>query len=169
MHVRVPYACIGALLFSGISWCADPFPLIECENLLGKKVVLPELARGRPAVLVIGFTHASHAQTKVWSARLEPEFVVYSVAVLQDVPRLVRGMAVSGIKKDVPQERRDRFLLVFRGEPELKASVGFERRDDAYLALIDRDGLIRWQFHGAFNESSLRELRARIADLRQAN
>jgi predicted transcriptional regulator len=97
--------------------------------------------------------------------RLTPEFPEYSVAVLQDVPRLVRGMAIGGIKSSVPQNQRERILLVFQGEKDLKVAAGFDRPDDAYLVLLDREGSIRWRFHGAFTEDSLQELRSQAATL----
>lgn len=164
MHVlRVGIASIAFCIASG--WCAGQFPAIEGENLLGKKIALPQAGAGHPAVIVIGFTHASQSQTKAWSAQLHREVATYSLAVLEDVPRLVRGMAVGGIKSGVPQEQRERFLLVFRGEKELKEAVGFDRPNDAYIVLLDAAGVIRWRFHGALNDASLADLKSQLADL----
>ena len=120
--------------------------------------------RGRPAVFVLGFTHASQSQTKAWSARLAPTIPTYSVAVLQDVPRLVRGMAVAGIKSGVPQSERDRFILVFKGEKELKDASGFSpnQPNDAYILLADSAGAIQWQFHGPVTDAAIAELRSKL-------
>ena len=101
--MRILRLCIGWIaLCYVIGWSAEKFPAIEGENLVGKKVAFPQVAEGHPTVVVIGFTHGSQSQTKAWSAQLHPEIASYSLAVLQDVPRLVRGMAVAGIKSDVP-------------------------------------------------------------------
>ena len=161
------FVVLIAMLAAAPAWCADLFPHIEAENIPGKKIVLPEDAKGHATVLVIGFTHASQNQTKAWAAQLQPSFEMYSLAVLEDVPRLVRGMAVGGIKGGVPQNQRDHFLLVFHGEKELKAAAGFEKPDDAdaYLVLLDRDGAISWRFHGPFSESTRDELKTRLAAL----
>lgn len=43
----------------------------------------------------------------------EIRFAIYSIAVIQDWPRLVRGRAIGGIKSGVPQNQRDRFLVGF--------------------------------------------------------
>lgn len=154
------------LLFSALGWCTGPFPTIDGENLRNEKVTIPEAGKGHPAVFVIGFTHASQIQIKAWAAKLEPEIHPYSVAVLQDAPRLVRGMAVHGMKSGVPEELRARFLVVFHGEEELKQAVGFDRPDDAYVVLVDGEGLIRWSFHGPFAEDTFAELKRQFADLR---
>jgi len=164
--MRILSACIVSLIaWSGSAWGADQFPAIEGENLLGAKIALPEAAKGHPSVVVIGFSHASQAQTKTWSDRLDSEFKVYSIAMLQDVPRLVRPMAVGGIKSGVPQAQKDHYLLLFKSEKELKDAFAFGAPNDAYLALVAGDGTIRWRFHGPFSEESLKELKAQAASL----
>jgi len=147
------------------AWCADVFPHTEAENVSGKKVALPDDAKGHATVLVLGFTHTSQNQTKVWAAQLQPSVEMYSIAVLEDVPRLVRGMAVGGIKSSVPQNQRDHYLLVFHGEKELKSAAGFEKPDDAYVVLLDRDGGISWRFHGPFSESVCDDVKSRMSAL----
>ena len=87
------------------------------------------------------------------------------MAVLEDAPKLVRGMAIHGIKGGVPEDQRDRFMIVLHGEKELKQALGFNVHDDAYVALLDRDGFIQWQFHGPFTEAALAELKSRVAEL----
>ena len=106
--MRILRLCIGwTALCYAIGWSAEKFPAIEGQNLVGKKIAFPQAAEGHPTVVVVGFTHASQAQTKTWSAHLSPEVATYSLAVLEDVPRVVRGMAVAGIKNGVPQEQRE--------------------------------------------------------------
>ncbi len=166
--MRILRLCVGWIaLCHAIGWSAEKFPAIEGKNLAGKTIALPQAAEGHPAVVVMGFTHASQAQTKTWSARLSPEVVTYSLAVLEDVPRLVRGMAVAGIKGGVPQEQRERFLLVFHGEKELKAAVGYDTSNDAYLVLLDADGAIQWRFHGEWSDNSLAALKSHLAGLQK--
>jgi hypothetical protein len=55
--------------------------------------------------------------------------------------------------------------LVFHGEREIKSAAGFEKPDDAYIVLVDRDARIAWRFHGPYGESIRDELKSRIADL----
>ena len=151
------------VLFSFMARGAEPFPPIQAENLLGKKVELPAAVSRHLTLFIIGFTHASQAQTKAWAARLENEVNPYSIAVLQDAPRLVRGMAVRGIKSGVPQKNRDHFLLVYQGEQELKRAVEYDRPDDAYVLIIDAGGQIQARLHGPVSDSAVEEIRSRIA------
>ena len=87
---------------------------------------------------------------------------IYSIAVLQDVPKLVRGMAVHGIKSGVPPEQQGRFLLVYHNEAELKQAAGFATPDDAYLLVLEPGGAIRWRFHGPVTDSAIEQLLAQL-------
>ena len=110
--------------------------------------------------MVIGFTHSSQNQTKAWAARLQHEFPTYSIAVLEDAPRLVRGMAVHGMKGGVPEDQRDHFVVIYHNEKELKQAAGFDAPDDAYVLLLDKDGAIRWSFHGPVTDAAVGELKS---------
>lgn len=142
--------------------CAQQFPAIEGQNLREHRVKLPD---GHAAVAILGFTHASQNQTKAWSLKIGKEFPVWSVAVLEDVPRLVRGMASHGIKSGVPEEQRERFLLVYHGEKELKEAAGFSTPDDAYVLVIDKGGAIRWKFHGPVSDAAFEQVKAQWGGL----
>ena len=149
------------LLILAAFLAAQQFPAITGQNLLGKDVNLPD---AHPTVIVMGFTHASQTQTKPWTQRIGTQFPLYSIAVLEDVPRLVRGMAVHGIKSGVPEERRARFLLVYHNEKQLKLAAGFSAPDDAYLLVLDKSGAIRWKYHGPVTDQAFREMQDHMAE-----
>jgi hypothetical protein len=150
-------ACLLALC-AGLQSAQPSIPRIEGETLSGKKVSLPGDLGSESALLIIGFTHASQGQVKAWSSRVHGRFPSWSIAVLEDVPRLVRGMVSHGIRGSVPKDQYDRFLLVYHGEKELKQAVEFDRPDDAYLLVIDRSGAIRWRFHGPVSDSAMEQI-----------
>jgi hypothetical protein len=149
--------CLLALC-AGILDAQGSIPNIEGETLSGKKVSLPRDLGSKPALLIIGFTHGSQAQTKAWSLRVQDRFLTWSIAVLEDVPRLVRGMVTHSIKSAIPKEQYDRFLLLYRGEKELKQVAGFDRPDDAYLLVIDGAGAVRWSCHGSVTGAAVEEI-----------
>jgi hypothetical protein len=142
-----------------------PMPHFDAEALSGRKVAIPAAVQGHPALLVVGFTHGSGPHCTDWAKRLETEFKNstglerYTVVFLEDAPRLVRGMAKSGIKSGVPKEQYDRFLIVTEHEKEVKEAVRFQAPDDAYLALLGADGAVRWTFHGAVGDDPVRQIR----------
>jgi hypothetical protein len=74
--------------------------------------------------------------------------------VLEDVPRLFRGMVISGIKKGVPENMWDRFVPILNGEADLKKAVDYRDQDDAYLVLLDRDSKVVRQAHGPLTDKA---------------
>jgi hypothetical protein len=135
------------------------FPITQAETLTGKKVTVPD---GHPAVFIIGFTHASQTQTKAWSLRVSNQLPTWSVSVLEDVPRLMRGMVTHAIKSSIPKEQHERFLLVYHNEKKLKQATGFDKQDDAYLVVVDAGGAIKWRYHGAVTDDAVKQLTAQF-------
>ena len=146
-------------------------PPIEGQSLAGRKVVLPDAAAGNIAVLIFGFTRASKTPTSDWAKKLRADFPsqsaldVYQIPVLEDVPRLIRGMVISGIKKGVPENERHHFVIVVQSEAELKKFVGYKEPDDAYLVLLDREGNVVKQLHGRPASDSYERLKQALGSL----
>jgi hypothetical protein len=159
-----------AILFA-IMLQAQQAPKIEGESLAGSHVVLPDAAAGKVAVLILGFSKASKTPTTAWGKRIEtdfanrPGFELYQLAVLEDVPRIIRGMVISGIKGGVPGNMRDHFIPVLHGESELRKLVNYNQPDDSYLIVLDRSGKIAYQTHGTLNDASYAPLREHIDSL----
>ncbi|HLJ46099.1 MAG TPA: hypothetical protein VKU01_08835 [Bryobacteraceae bacterium] len=147
---------------------AEQLPHIEGETLSGKHLALPDDAKGEFVLLIIGFTHGSQSQTKEWSVRARHEFPdegrlrIFSIAVLQDAPRLIRPMIRSGLKHDLPPDQQDRFLILTRDEKVLKQTAGFSNADDAYLVLLGPDGEIRWRFNGAPGDDAVSKIKSQV-------
>jgi len=165
---RFRFACGVALLASAIAQSASRFPTVSGESLAGHKIVLPDAAAGKVAVLIFGFTKASKAPTSAWADKLQadfgtrPEFELYQLPVLEDVPRLFRGMVISGIRKGVPEAKRERFVPILQAEAELKKFVHYSEADDAYVVVLDRTGNILEQSHGSADVTNYSRLRTQI-------
>lgn len=150
---------------------AQQFPRLQEENLAGQQVVLPDAAAGKVAVLVFGFSRASQTTTGAWTKQIRADFgkssgfVLYQLPVLEEAPRLIRGMIVSGIKNGVAEDLRANFVPVMHNEAELKRLVGYKEPDDAYVVVLGRNGTVAFQTHGATPGPDYVQLRARVAGL----
>lgn len=153
--MRKPAALLLALLLSVFFAVAQTnMPQIEGQSLAGSRVLFPHAASGKDAVLIFGFTRASKNPTSAWAKEIRAEFgatslELYQIPVLQDVPSLIRGMVISGIRRGVPQNQRDHFVIVVQSEKELKKFVGYQEPDDAYLVILDPAGKVVQQLHGS--------------------
>ncbi|HWF45407.1 MAG TPA: hypothetical protein VG168_00255 [Bryobacteraceae bacterium] len=159
------------LVFAAALLHAEQLPRVTSETLAGNELDLPSALSGRVAVLCIGFTHSSQSQVKAWSTTLrsqlskEPGVAVYSVAVLEDAPRLVRGMIVHSMKGSVPQANYSTFLLVFKNEKELKQAVGFSAGDEAYVVVLDPTRTIEYKLHGPPSVAAVRDINSHITEI----
>jgi predicted transcriptional regulator len=145
-------------------------PKTASESLAGQQVVLPDSFKGHLSVVIAGFSKSSQTEVKEWETRarkqLGEKLDVYQVAVLEDAPRFVRGMITHAMKGSTPAAKQDHFLVVVKGEAELKKASAYSAADEAYVFLLDKDGEICWRAHGAVNEASLKELSERVQALR---
>ena len=169
--IRLCAALALVLLASAAAESPQQMPRIAGENFAGQRVELPDAARDKIAVLIFGFTKASKAPTSAWAARLRSDFsnqtgfALYQLPVLEDVPRIIRGMVISGMKKGVPETMRDHFVPILEDEAELKRLVSYQQPDDAYVVLLDRSGQIVGQRHGSFSDTDYRQLQSELLAL----
>lgn len=152
---------------------SQQMPRIIGQSLSGNQVSLPSAAAGSVAIICIGFSHGSQSQLKAWAEGAtkaigqDSRVVVYSVAVLEDAPRWVRGMALRAMKSAVPPQEQARFLVVYQGESELKRVTGFQRPEEAYVLLLDPKGDIQQVSQEPVSDAALEGLAARVRSLQQ--
>jgi hypothetical protein len=176
VFMPIPGVCVKALrtMAVAILICAPLFsqsvPHTEAESLSGKKIVLPDAATGKIAVLIVGFSRSSSAPSKEWAQRIDddykanPGFLYFQCPVIAGAPRMVRGMIMRGMKKDIPKDKYETFAVITQDENTWKQAAGYERSEEAYVLLLDASGKIRWKTHGA-PDAHYAELKTQIAQL----
>jgi uncharacterized membrane protein len=92
---------------------------------------------------MITFSKAAGEKGQTWNDHFFKDYsqddrvTSYSIAMLEDVPALLRRMVRGGIKRGMPASMRRRFLTVVKGEAEWKRYVGMQDDKEAYLLLLD--------------------------------
>jgi hypothetical protein len=156
---------LNCLLATVPAW-GEQLPKTVGESLAGQQVMLPDLLKGHASVVIVGFTRNSGSAAKDWGTRVRKQlgdaFEVYQVAVLEDAPSLIRGVIKHSMKGSTPADRQSHFLVVVKGEAELKKATAYSDADTAYLLLLDGAGEIRWRTHGAANDAALKELSDKV-------
>jgi ATP10 protein len=148
-------------------------PQLRGETLLGNSLVLPDAAAGKAAFLTIGFSKKGGKNTRAWSERFAKDYgshanlTSYSVAMLEEAPKILRGFIKAGIKKSVPPQAQSRFLIVTSDEAAWKKYLNVADDDLAYVLLIDGNGRVIWKDQGAFDDKKYEALKAKLAG--QAN
>jgi hypothetical protein len=146
-------------------------PKIHGETANGRSLELPDAAVGKVTLLILGFSKAGGQQTGVWQQHVsgelghDPHFTIYTIAVLESVPSLFRGMVKSGIRSGTPKAERDHMVTTVSGEAAWKQFAGVSDDRVPYLVLLDGTGHVRWTGHGLFEERQDAALRAAVRDL----
>lgn len=148
-------------------------PPLKGDLLSGKPGVLPDLAAGQTALVILGFSYDSRFQVEAWAEKFRVRYRAAADVTLFEVPmmgsaaRLGRWFIDSGMRKNTPPELYGRVMTVYGGNDDWKVRVGFSAADDAYLVLIDRQGIVRWLAHGPVSEERLQALSAVVDSLSQ--
>ncbi len=152
---------------AGFLACASPsassIPRAPVETLTGARLELSRDIAPHLAVLIIGFTKASRTQATEWSRRLESELStiseaqVFQVAVLADVPWIIRGFVIRQIRASVPKAMHPRSLLALEDADAWKRLAEFGDADAAYLVLLGHGELL-WRSHWPLTEARYRGL-----------
>ncbi|MEA2786419.1 MAG: hypothetical protein QOF71_2523 [Candidatus Eremiobacteraeota bacterium] len=151
--------CVPAIAFALTIVLGAAMPHHEAETLSGKKIVLPDAVMGHPTVVVIGFTKRSQSQTTAWGTQLakdyatEPRLQRYAIAVLDDAPAFIRGMVIAGIRKGVPKEQQDTFVIMTHDAKPWRDIAGITNADDAYVILFDETAHVVAQTQGPIETS----------------
>lgn len=156
-----------AVCLLSVPLLGNPIPKVEGESLTGRKALLPDELLGQPSVVVWSFTREAGEMVEKWAAPLARDQVnVYSAAVIEAAPRLIRPMIRSGMRRASPKPFHDRFLCITRGEKQLRQALEVRNDKLPYVTLLDADGKILWQYAGAYTETAAAELMRRYREAR---
>jgi hypothetical protein len=149
----------------------DPLPQLSGQTLTTKVLELPAAAAGQRAVVVFSFSRTAGKDARLWNEHTSRDFPDavphFTVIVLESVPKLIRSMAVSGIKSSMPVPAQDRTIILYRDEKLWKLRLSVADSDRAYVLLLGPDGHIRWSNSAAFADSEYAQLKKEIAKMLQ--
>ncbi|MCX7602899.1 MAG: hypothetical protein N2036_02375 [Bryobacteraceae bacterium] len=158
--------CVLALLLA-VPLAANPLPQASGESLAGQKVVLPDAFLGQPAVVIWSFSREAGELTAQWAAPLARDRVnVWSAAVIEAAPRLIRPMIRSGMRRSSPPPFHPRFLCITSGEKQLRQALAVQDDRLPIVTLLDAQGSVVWRHAGPYSQAADAELRRRISETR---
>ena len=136
----------------------DRMPPLRGEFLSGRKAVLPDAARGRVALVALGFSYGSRFPVEAWTTRFRRDFgadtavTFFEVPVIGGLARVARPFIDGGMRRGTPRALHESVITVYGGASEWKLRLGFREPDDAYLVLLDRTGRVVWRHAGPCRE-----------------
>jgi hypothetical protein len=148
-------------------------PRLEGEFLSGRKATLPAASEGKVALVMIGFTYESRHPVEAWGGWFRKmtgrnaAVTSFEVPMIGGMARLGKWFIDSGMRKGTPVELHENVITVYSGSGDWKRRMGVSssNENDAFLVLVDQQGVVRWLHHGAFDAARAEDLTRVIAAL----
>ena len=121
----------------------------------------------------MGFTYKSRFPVEAWGSWYRAtigsrtDVTFFEVPMIGGLATLGRWFIDRGMRSGTPVELHDRVITVYKGTGDWKKRLAYsaEREDDAYLIVLDRDGIVQWLHHGWFDQARADDLRGLLTSL----
>lgn len=151
----------------------DRIPELRGHTLSGRAAVLPLPSPGSLTLVAMGFTYKSRFPVEAWAdwyrKTVEPTAAMtfFEVPMIGGLVTLGRWFIDRGMRSGTAVELHDRVITVYGGTGDWKRRLAFSaaHEDDAYLIVLDREGVVRWLHHGVFDRSRADELKTVLTSL----
>lgn len=151
----------------------DPLPTLKGQLLTGRAAALPQAASGKVTLVAIGFTYKSRVPVEAWAGWYQKtlgssaDVTLFEVPMIGGLGRMGRWFIDRGMRSGTPVDLHDRVMTVYGGTGEWKRRLSYssEHQDDAYLIVLDREGVVRRLHHGAFDQAQADDLHALLTSL----
>ncbi|HEX4825100.1 MAG TPA: hypothetical protein VFV19_12410 [Candidatus Polarisedimenticolaceae bacterium] len=136
---------------------------LPVQTLDGVLRAYPADAAAPRSIFVVSYSKAGSKQASAWTKRLMDERAgiaasLFQVAVMDDVPKLFRSMAISGMSHDVPIAMHDHFWIVSTGGADWRALAEPPSTKEASVFVVEGREKVVWKGHGEPSEAAVREL-----------
>jgi len=151
----------------------DLLPTLKGQFLTGRDAVLPQSSSGKVALVAMGFTYQSRFAVEAWAdwyrmtIGSRRDITFFEVPMIGGLATLGRWFIDRGMRNGTPAELHDQVITVYQGTGDWKKRLSYsaDHKDDAYLIVLDRAGVVRWLHHGGFDTSWSDDLKALLASL----
>jgi len=152
----------------------NALPRLEGEFLTGRAAVLPAASSGKMTLIMMGFTYASRFPVETWgewfrkTTGTRSDVTFFEVPMIGGLAKLGRWFIDSGMRNGTPAALHENVITVYSKSGDWKKRLGVSpaNDDDAFLILIDKDAVVRWLYHGKFDEARAEELKSLLASQR---
>ncbi|CAN0071483.1 unnamed protein product [Sphacelaria rigidula] len=155
---------------------AQDFPPLEASSLSGKTVRFPGVLKGGVSLVGVFHRGSGFQMMSSWLEPFEEAFGIASgsqsvVAGQPKVPKVIqlslidswlmkvlKTLAVSGMAKGVPDDKRDTFFFRFGKTEELQKNLDIRSRVSLDLYLVDEMARVRWRGNGHGTPSEIESM-----------
>src|SRR6056297_2746567 len=147
---------------------SQKFPSIEAETLSQKKVVFPEVTKGKYALILVAFRRQTQGQVDSW---LDPfirefgeneEITFYEIPMISNNWKWMSGWIDSGMRAGVPQYKHDHVATYYGKLSPYFDYFEIENTRLCYVFLLDKSGEIIWREQGPADKVKFANLQKKL-------
>ena len=136
---------------------------LPAATLNGDPRVFPRDAGLPRSIFVVTFSKAASVDASEWTHNLRNQqdklkAEIFQVAVLENVPRLIRSFVVSALAREVPDRLHDHFWVAVTASADWQESVDSTSPDEPHVFVLDARENLVWRAHGQVSDVKVREL-----------
>ncbi len=158
---------------------ATKFPEITSESVSGNTVTLPEDAIGKHTIVAMAFSKKSEEALETWLQPVYDTFIqeaassmfatnydvnVYFIPMLGGAKQAAEGRILKKLDKSVDEALKDHILIYAGNVKGYREMLSMEEKDVPYFFLLNEQGEIIFEYHGAHDPDVLEEMEAILDD-----
>jgi hypothetical protein len=145
------------------------FPNVQGKNLNGETIVIPQHFRGKPTLVLVGYTQRAQFDIDRWIlGALQVDLgieIVELPTIAGMMPQMVQGFIDNGMRKGIPQSDWASVVTIYEDASKIIAVLGNDRPQSAYVVLLDKDGRIAWSTNIGYSPNQILELKKLVAKM----
>jgi hypothetical protein len=151
--VQLRWMICGLLVSTGLLCRAQQMPQTAGESLTGHRVDMAEAIRGHASIVVGSFSKDAGQACGAWATAVRTDSALagiplYQAAMMERAPGFVRGMVKASLRRQVPADAQDRFVVFTKDEELWRSYFGVDQDKDPYVVLLNAEGRVLWHGHG---------------------
>lgn len=148
----------------------ERFPTVQGSSLDGKLHTIPDEFAGEPVLLLVGYEMESQFDIDRWIlglTQLGIEVALYEVPTIPGlVPGMIAGTIDAGMRTGIPPTDWKAVITIYTDADEVAEFLGNENGLPGRVVLLDAEGRVAFFHDEGFSVAAIRELEAKLVELR---
>jgi len=145
------------------------FPSVTGTSLAGAPVMFPEVGRGAPLLLLIGYQQNTQFDLDRWIQGLDGagrKVRTYELPTIPGLmPRMFSGFIDGGMRRGIPSEDWIGVVTLYGDAAKVAAFTGNDDGLPGRIVLLDRDGKVAFFHDRGYSQATLNQLLAKVQEL----
>lgn len=137
------------------------FPKISAYSLAKTEVIIPDMAKGKVALIAVAFVREAQDMIDSWAVPFERKFseninyVYYEIPMIEGIWKFFRSSIDGGMRAGIAKEKHMNVLTYYGNYKDYTNYLSIDNINKGYVFLLDKEGIIRFRGIGYASERDL--------------